>query len=179
MLSPGMEVCGLGAELYLRVAVTCPLYYMRWTEKADDANIEFTSKMPQSGSRHQVLLPFSQVDPGQMFVTPVVGRVCKPRAKNDTRSPFNVLPGLRVVRSPGFEVLYSDSDLTPMTTRKRKCPSSGMGGKGKGRKVWRGAGDSAMEDDPEYVSDVEEDEEEEEDDEQYDREEDEGDDEEE
>ncbi|CAM9955646.1 unnamed protein product, partial [Choristocarpus tenellus] len=55
MLSPGMEVCGPGAELYLHVAATCPLYYMRWTEKADDANIEFTSEVPQSGSREQVL----------------------------------------------------------------------------------------------------------------------------
>ncbi|CAN0037971.1 unnamed protein product, partial [Choristocarpus tenellus] len=132
MLSPGIEVCGLGAELYLRVAATCPLYYMRWTEKADDANIEFTSKVPQSGSCQPVLLPFSQVGPGQMFVTPVVGRVCKPRAKNDTRSPFNALPGLRVVRSRGFEVVDLDSELTPMTTRKRKYPSSGTGGKGEG-----------------------------------------------
>ncbi|CAN0060389.1 unnamed protein product, partial [Choristocarpus tenellus] len=64
MLSPGMEVCGPRAELYLRVAATCPLYYMRWTKKGDNANIEFSSKVPQSGSRDQVLLPFSQVGPG-------------------------------------------------------------------------------------------------------------------
>ncbi|CAN0003428.1 unnamed protein product [Choristocarpus tenellus] len=99
-----------------------------------------------------------------MFITPVVGRVCKPRAKNDTRSPFNLLLGLTVVRSRWFEVWDSDSELTPVTTRKRKCPSSRTGGKGKGRKVRRGASDSAPEGEPEYVSDAEEDEEDEGDD---------------
>ncbi|CAM9163771.1 unnamed protein product [Scytosiphon promiscuus] len=122
MLIPGAEECAPSAELYLRVAATCPLYHMRWTKDVDRANIKFTSKVPRGGSRADVLLPFSPAGAGQAFVSPVIGRVFKPRAKNDPRSSFRALPGRFVVRSRGFEVRGSDSDssLTPGNSRKRK-----------------------------------------------------------
>ncbi|CAB1104236.1 unnamed protein product [Ectocarpus sp. CCAP 1310/34] len=78
MLVPGKEGCGPGAELYLRVAPTCPLYYMRWTNDVKQATVEFTSKVPQSGSRAEVLGPFSRVE-GQAFATPMIGRVFRAR----------------------------------------------------------------------------------------------------
>lgn len=83
MLLPGREICGPGAELYLRVAPTCPLYYTRWTTEVDQATIEFTPKVPQSGSRAEVLRAFSQVE-GQPFATPVIGRVVPTPARGMT-----------------------------------------------------------------------------------------------
>ncbi|CAB1104353.1 unnamed protein product [Ectocarpus sp. CCAP 1310/34] len=115
------EVCGPDAELYLRLSSTCPLYYMRWTQEIEEANIEFVSKVPQTGGRAEILGPFTQAD-GKPFTTPVTGRVCRPRSKIDPRSPFSVLPGLVVVRSQGFEVHDSESDSSPTTGRKRTKP---------------------------------------------------------
>jgi len=156
MLTPGKEVCGPTAELYLRVAPTCPLFYTTWTDNADDANIEFTSKVPQRGSRADVLVPFSIAELGKPFVTPVLGRVFKPRAKNDPSSPFRVLPGVVVVRSRGFAVRDSDSDSdpapTPPQSRKRKRAFSPRDGKEKGRMVLRrgnGGDDPSLENEEE------------------------------
>ena len=140
MLLPGKEVCQPGAELYLRVAAACPLYYMRWTEDAEKANIEFTSNVSQRGSRSDILRPFIQAGAGEAFVTPVTARVFKHRSKNDLRSPFRVLPGLIVVRSEVWDT-PSDSLTTPFTDQKRKRTFSRTGEKDTGRrKVRRGAG---------------------------------------
>ncbi|CAB1109996.1 unnamed protein product [Ectocarpus sp. CCAP 1310/34] len=159
MLVPGKEVCGPGAELYLRVAPTCPLYYMRWTNDVKQATVEFTSKVPQSGSRAEVLGPFSQVE-GQAFATPVIGRVFRARSKTDPRSPLNVLPGFAVVRSQGFEVRESDSDSPPAAGRKRKRPVRATGGgRGKGRKFRNGAGGSSSDESDEAEEEEKEDEE--------------------
>ena len=143
MLVPGKEVYGPGAELYLRVAPTCPLYYMRWTDDVNQAIIEFTSKVPQSGSRAEVLGPFTQE--GQAFTTPITGRIVRARSMSDPRSPLNVLPGLAVVRSRGFEVRDSDSDSSPAAGRKRKRPLGATRGgrvRLRGCKLRKGAGGS-------------------------------------
>ena len=148
MLLPGKEVCQPGAELYLRVAATCPLYYMHWTEDAEKANIEITSQVPQRGSRSDILRLFSQAGAGEAFVTPVTGRVFKHRSKNYLRSPFSVLPGLIVVRSDEVWDTPSDSSA-PLLKRKRAFSRTGEKGTGR-RKVRRSAdGASSNESDEE------------------------------
>ncbi|CAB1111525.1 unnamed protein product [Ectocarpus sp. CCAP 1310/34] len=155
MLVPGKEVCGPGAELYLRVAPTCPLYYTRWTNDVKQATVEFTSKVPQSGSRAE----FSQVEE-KAFATPMIGRVVRARSKSDPRSPLNVLPGFAVVRSQGFQVRESDSDYSPAAGRKRKRPLRATdGGRGKGRKLRNGAGGSSSNESDEADEEEKEDEE--------------------
>ena len=96
--------------------------------------MEFVSQVPQSGSRAELLRPFTQGGAQDAFNTPVKGRICTARSKDDPMSSFKALPGLVVVRSRGFEVRDPDSDssLTPVTNRKRKRTSSPSRGKGKG-----------------------------------------------
>ena len=78
ILLPGKEVCGPGAELYLHLANTCPLFYTRWAKEADDAHFELTCGIPQSGSRADLLRAFKNGNNSrERFVTPVTPKVFK------------------------------------------------------------------------------------------------------
>ena len=158
MLSPGKEECEPGAELYLRVGATCPLFYTRWAEQADDAHMELKTDVPQHGSRADLLRPFDNDGSRERerFVTPVTAKVFKNLAARDyKKSPFLVRPGLMVVRSCGFEVRdSSEPDSLPSPSKKRKLPVEARGITKPTRKMRRGAGDSASE---EEVDDNDED----------------------
>ena len=69
-------MCGPGAELYLRLANTCPLFYTRWAEEADDAYFELKCGVLQSGSPANLVRAFNNGNNSrERFVTPVTAKV--------------------------------------------------------------------------------------------------------
>ena len=73
LLEPGQELCRPDAALYLRVDVTCPLYFLRWEETEPEFVMEIVPLLPQSGTR-QTMIDILNPDPdGRSH--PVVGRV--------------------------------------------------------------------------------------------------------
>ncbi|CAM9986620.1 unnamed protein product [Pylaiella littoralis] len=55
MLEAGVELCGAQAALYLRVDLTCPIYWVRWENRKSKANLDIVSDIPRRGTRSVVL----------------------------------------------------------------------------------------------------------------------------
>lgn len=55
MLEPGTERCTTEAALYLKVDMTCPIYWARWNSTKSKADLDISCDIPQRGSRAKVL----------------------------------------------------------------------------------------------------------------------------
>ena len=55
MLEAGVELCGAGAALYLRVDTSCPIYWVRWDTVKTNADLDIVCGIPRRGSRDSVL----------------------------------------------------------------------------------------------------------------------------
>lgn len=55
MLEAGVELCGAGAALYLRVDPSCPIYWGRWDTCKTNADLDIVCGIPHRGSRDSVL----------------------------------------------------------------------------------------------------------------------------
>lgn len=55
MLEPGTERCSPQAALYVRVADTCPVFYVRWHSGKSNADLDICCEIPQRGSRAKML----------------------------------------------------------------------------------------------------------------------------
>ncbi|CAB1116942.1 unnamed protein product [Ectocarpus sp. CCAP 1310/34] len=63
MLEPGTERCTPEAALYLRVAATCPVFWVRWESKTK-ADLDISCDIPQRGLRANILASFSSSGDG-------------------------------------------------------------------------------------------------------------------
>lgn len=105
MLAPGKEICRDRAALYLRVAKTCPLYYLQWEQFHDDAVLEIVSTVPRRGNRQRLLDAIAgSIDGREHGVKASVRKQRKTSTSRSTaKRPLYVVAGDNVVGSPGFE----------------------------------------------------------------------------
>ena len=143
LIEPGVELCGPHAELYLRVAPTCPAYYAMWDSDASTAHMEVASKLPNSGSRQGLLANF--LADGTSQTCPIRLRVRRSiRASKTTDSSVILVdPGNRVVCSSGSSEVDSDMSSSGRANNNRdeEEEEEEGGGDGEGGRCGRGSGD--------------------------------------
>ena len=114
MLEKGNEVCQPAAALYMRVAESCPFYWITWEELASDDEwadeIHLINNIPENGSRHETLEYFLPSSDG--LSQSVLGRVSRKRkdkGRAAAKNPLIVAPGSSVVRD-----VSDDCDANPI-----------------------------------------------------------------
>ena len=55
MLEVGAESCGSDAALYVRVDPTCPIYWIRWSDRKSEADLDIVCDIPHRGNRSTVI----------------------------------------------------------------------------------------------------------------------------
>ena len=114
MLEVGKELCQPKAALYLRVAESCPFYYMTWEEGKPRDEMKIHVSIPKASSGRQSLLQaFENSKDGTKH--PVCAKVGRGRRSSNakeasSRRPLHISPDEIVVGGPGFESTISTLD---------------------------------------------------------------------
>ena len=104
MLEPGKEMCHPNAALFLRVASTCPLYWMKWYDEKEEADLDILCDIPQRGTRTKLLekINFAQDGTGGVKL-----RHARRGSTYNKRRALLVNPCARIVGAQEFSRLAS------------------------------------------------------------------------
>lgn len=136
MLSTGKELCRPRAALYLRVASTCPLYYLSWDEFGVDPPLSIVSRVPRRATRQAMLDAVKGSADGSEHA--VTASVSNKHRSNSSRTaakrPLSVHPGDYVVGSRGFDKLTSSRNCSSKRKQQKEqeegsvCSGEGSSG---------------------------------------------------
>ena len=105
ILDPGREICRPQAALYLRIAESCPMYYITWERDGVEGGIEVVSRLHQKGKREEMLDAVRACSGKKCYL---IGRVSSGYHETsgsetiDPIRPLRVCPRVSVVGNPGF-----------------------------------------------------------------------------